>query len=58
MFRKREQHEQRQGDGKQLGMFREWQVARVEEDGARKLAWGQIVNEIKEFGFYLVCLVG
>ena len=38
----------------QLDVFGEWPVARMEEYGAKKLAWGQIVCQIKEFGFYPV----
>lgn len=38
----------------QLGVFGEWPVARMEEYGAKKLAWGQIVRQKKEFGFYPV----
>lgn len=36
------------------GVFGEWPVARMEEYGAKKLAWGQIVRQKKEFGFYPV----
>lgn len=40
--------------GNSLVMFGEWPVARVEDDGAKTSALGQIVSQIKEFGFYPV----
>lgn len=45
VFRKREQHEKWEQGGKlhgMINMFGEWQVAGLEEDRVRKLAWARL----------------